>query len=202
MLQRRSFLWWKNHDRAARCPRRRVGKAIVLVAHLCPCCRQPLPDARIMLMARIAVDPNSNCWIWTGSTKSGTKPHALTYGRVHWRNRGYPAHRLSWITFNGPIPRGLCVCHRCDRPLCINPDHLFLGTYADNALDMYEKGRHPHGDKHGQTKIADKDIPRLLEMRDAGVTLATIAATCDVTLSQVHNIVTDKQRRGRRDHAY
>lgn len=55
------------------------------------------------------------------------------------------AHRLSWQQRNGEIPSGMCVLHRCDTPLCVNPDHLFLGTKKDNTNDMKAKGRASNG---------------------------------------------------------
>jgi hypothetical protein len=78
-----------------------------------------------------SVDKSGPCWIWTG----------------HRNNRGYGtlgknyAHRYSYEKCCGPIPRGLCVLHRCDNPPCVRPDHLFLGTRKDNALDMSAKRR-------------------------------------------------------------
>jgi hypothetical protein len=76
------------------------------------------------------------CWIWQGS------PYRQTgYGRFG----NKLAHRLSYEKHKGDIPDGMIVCHRCDTPLCINPDHLFLGTMRDNSLDMSSKGRARNG---------------------------------------------------------
>jgi hypothetical protein len=88
------------------------------------------------LLKRVAFEPMTGCWLWTGGT--------LAFGYGVCRMRGFvetSTHRLSWLIFRGPIPKGLCVLHRCDTPQCVNPRHLFLGTRADNNYDRTAKGR-------------------------------------------------------------
>ncbi len=85
-------------------------------------------------------EPMSGCWIWLGRAH---KTHG--YGIFsQWPKLGY-AHRFSWTLHYGEIPKGLCVLHKCDVPLCVNPNHLFLGTVKDNMLDMARKGRQRKG---------------------------------------------------------
>lgn len=87
-------------------------------------------------------EPNSGCWIWIASTSNSG------YGKFR-INDNIPhssAHRASWIIHNGPIKKGLNVCHKCDVKLCVNPKHLFLGTTKENVHDMLNKGRHFYKD--------------------------------------------------------
>lgn len=79
--------------------------------------------------------PEAGCWIWTAATNS------MGYGRMVFNGPARLAHRISYQLYRGPIPDGMCVCHKCDTPLCVNPDHLFLGTFSDNARDMVRKFR-------------------------------------------------------------
>ena len=83
------------------------------------------------------VDKTDSCWLWIGAKSMG-------YGAFSIR-AGVPkaAHRISWELFNGPIPEGMCVLHKCDVRACVNPDHLFLGTRDTNFMDAVSKGRIP-----------------------------------------------------------
>ena len=82
-------------------------------------------------------EPMSGCWLWTGTLAGRDQRPRLCFDG----KQGY-AHRASWLLHRGPIPDGLQVLHRCDTPLCVNPNHLFLGTQLDNVRDAKAKGRH------------------------------------------------------------
>lgn len=101
------------------------------------------------------------CWVWCAAKdKHG-------YGRINIGKRPNGtsitvlSHRLSYTIAHGPVPRrsghhGTCVCHKCDNPSCVNPDHMFLGTMSDNMRDKVEKGRHARGTTSGPKKHPGK----------------------------------------------
>lgn len=76
----------------------------------------------------------SGCWEFTGALRSG-------YGAIKFKGKTCGAHRVSYEISFGEIPEGMLVCHKCDNPKCINPDHLFLGTYSENMQDCKVKNR-------------------------------------------------------------
>jgi len=114
-------------------------------------------------------EPNSGCWLWTGPVIN------RGYGRI---NRKL-AHRAAYEAFRGPIPKGQCVCHKCDNPICVNPDHLFIGTQKDNMMDKARKGR------GNNTKIT-ADTAR--EVRNNTGTYREISKKFGVSIGMVHYI--------------
>lgn len=85
----------------------------------------------------LAIDPESGCWMWKGYRKT----KSAQYGWFWFNGKYEYAHRMAWRIFRGEIPKGLFVCHHCDTPGCVNPEHLFIGSQLDNMRDASNKNR-------------------------------------------------------------
>jgi hypothetical protein len=146
-------------------------------------------EIRFWPKVNIPKDDPAACWEWTGSTPGAG------YGRI-WINGRYDgAHRAAWmIHHQREIPPGMQICHHCDNPKCVRPDHLFLGTVQDNALDMMSKGRKPIcvGEETSNNKLTEKDVLELRRRYSNGETTTALANEFDVEGSCVTAAISGK----------
>ncbi len=149
------------------------------------------------------IDKSGDCWEWTGSRRDSR------YGQVQVDRKNWLVHRLIWTATHGPIPEGLCVCHRCDNVAC-NPAHLFLGTHADNSADMVAKersaagdrnasrlypNRRPRGETHPSAKLTDAQVAEIRRRYAAGGTsLRKLGAEYNVTYRRIGQLVSGNSR--------
>lgn len=135
---------------------------------------------------RVAV-ARIGCWHWTaGQDRSG-------YGAISYRGKMLKAHRVSWELHRGDVPSGMFVCHSCDTPACVRPDHLFIGTAAANSADMVAKGRESHapraiGAKNGAAKITADVARKVRDLVGSGLSHRKTGKQLGISASQVANI--------------
>lgn len=132
---------------------------------------------------RYVVDSATGCWNWVGTV------NAYGYPNARFRNC-IGGHRVSYYLYKGQPPTGISVCHTCDNRACVNPDHLFLGTNADNAHDRHTKGRTCSGEDRPQARLSEQDI---MDIRSRyiprKVTLQQLADEYGVNNSHIWHIV-------------
>ena len=130
----------------------------------------------------------SFCWNWTGGTdKDG-------YGKIHFEKQHWRAHRLSFfLTYN---ERPIFVCHKCDNPSCINPDHLFAGDPKTNNSDRQQKGRNADlsNENHPMMKFDNRKIKKARAMRQQGYSVKYISKNIGISCSYLFQIFSGKNR--------
>ena len=122
------------------------------------------------------VEKRDECWLWTGNTMHSG------YGNfgIGVKNSD-GAHRFSWRMHRGEIPKGMFVCHKCNVKLCVNPDHLYLGTPAKNSRDAQEDGLLEH-------KLSVEKVLEIRRLSADGFSLSALAARFGVTDSMIGHI--------------
>ena len=133
-----------------------------------------------------SIEKSDGCWCWPGALDY------KGYGQFsHGGGRTYKAHRFSYQTWVGAIPDGLLVCHKCDNPKCVRPDHLFLGTCADNNNDAIRKGRRrsTSGQNHHAAKMTDIEVVECLALRGGGESVKSLSLKYNVSGSTISRIV-------------
>jgi hypothetical protein len=120
---------------------------------------KPIMDIKDRLMSHVVINPISNCWEWQGNKRQGYG-RTIIGSRKDGTRRSVSAHRLSYEVFKGEIPNEYEVCHKCDNPCCINPEHLFVGTRQDNVDDRERKHRNivKIGEEQPRAKLTKKAV--------------------------------------------
>jgi hypothetical protein len=116
------------------------------------------------------------------------------YGNFYWKGKYFRSHRVAWAFANGAIPKGMCVCHKCDIPACTNPDHLFLGTHSDNMKDRAKKGRGADhsGEKSSSAKLKAADLSAIRQSELSCSKLARHYGVVKQTIANIRNGTTWK----------
>lgn len=124
------------------------------------------------------------CWDWTASVDGNG------YGKLYCNGKLERASRVSWLLHVGPIPLGACVLHKCDRPICVNPDHLYLGDQKQNAADRSARGRlnHQVGEKTGNAKLVSHQIPEIRDLLKNGLSPLAVAEQFNVSRHTIYGI--------------
>lgn len=127
------------------------------------------------------VDKTESCWEWTGWTNN------KGYGAI----RGELAHRISFAMKNPDVPLtpDQCVCHKCDNPKCVNPDHLFVASQAENMQDMWRKGRGLRGETTPWSKFKTDQVLSIRKRRSEGESMSSMAKEYGVPIQTISAIV-------------
>ena len=131
------------------------------------------------------------CWEWqAGVNHGGYGQFTITLSTM--RDTTVLAHRVAWMLVRGSVPVGKCLCHKCDNPRCVNPDHMFIGTRADNNRDMFRKGRgsciRAKGEAHGMSVMTADAVYAIRALTDNGNDQRAVARKFGISQSQVGRI--------------
>ncbi len=131
------------------------------------------------LAAHTEKSADSDCWLWTGACDQDG------YGEIYADGRHERTHRLAYVLAHGAIPPGMFVLHSCDVPACVNPDHLRLGTHAENMLDMMARDRQSRGERRADAKLTEHDVRAIRQSPDTGVAVGRRYQISDVMVRMI-----------------
>lgn len=143
------------------------------------------PEERFWARVTITMD-STKCWVWTG------RKNQYGYGIIRdKKRRNQLAHRVAWKLVHGKHPT-LLVLHSCDNPPCVNPNHLWEGTHADNTADKIAKNRQAKGNQFSDTKLTPSIVLMIRNQYKSGISQTTLAHKLGVGATTIHNAITRK----------
>lgn len=157
----------------------------------------PETDVETRFWPNVERGEDDACWEWRGSRQVNG------YGCIRINNRGFRTHRIAWELTNGPIPKGMHICHACDNPPCCNPRHLFLGTQRDNMRDAIAKGRFrfiPEESKRVGVKLTPDMVREIRRRVAAGEMQTALAREFGINKYTMRSIVHRRTWRHLSDH--
>lgn len=154
---------------------------------------KPMLSMKTRIMSKVDVDRNG-CWIWKGSYRKSGYGKMNVGSKASGTRHTATASRVSYETFVGPIPDGMVICHKCDNPKCVNPNHLFVGTFKDNYDDMVAKGRrnNARGSRIATSKLTDAKVRKIKKSRRSTQELADQFGVSASTVRRILNGTTWK----------
>ena len=142
-----------------------------------------LEENKERFLSKVIID-NNNCWIWQGHI------YVTGYGAFWINGQNRPAHRASWMIFNPDVTIGtLHMLHKCDNKKCVNPEHLFLGTEAENHKDKADKGRSARGIKNASAKLTEEQVIEIRKIYPGIKSTRKIAILFNVSKGTIKRIV-------------
>lgn len=162
----------------------------------------PPPEIALKAAERFwrRVEKSDGCWMWNGAGRKRGGDPAHSHGQFFCNGNSIFAHRMSYILNIGPIPRGKIICHTCDRGLCVNPAHLYVGDHSTNGMDSVRRGRHKkyvaHGSAHSLAKISDDDCAEIRRLFATGkYTKAALGKMFGVVRTVIYEVIAYRSHR-------
>lgn len=133
------------------------------------------------------VEKTDSCWMWTGATKD------KGYGVLRVNGKNVGAHVFSYELHKQKLPSRAFVCHACDTPACVNPEHLWVGDNDSNIKDMVFKNRHTYGERNAQAKLTTENVLTMKHLKKMGVTQEAMISMFGVSRTAISQAITGKR---------
>lgn len=152
------------------------------------CCKRPNYCSPKCKLLEGIQKTDTGCWLYKNSNSG-------IYSKVRWEGKWHSGHRISYESFVGPVPQGLWVCHKCDTPKCINPEHLFVGSASENRRDAVNKKRIPSGEKNHFSKFTDVQVEEMRILKEEGFTYERLSRIFNCSYPYIYKIIKNTLRK-------